>query len=108
MIDRKEYRKNIELINEDLIELKEEVEENEFKKIEKKHRKFLNRKKRVRHMKTKSNLYKCLNVLMEKRGLFELLQRVRHFSFSHDVLRIVFASLIFVFSKGMLVISWQF
>jgi hypothetical protein len=46
--------------------LEEEVEENEIREIEKKHRKYLNRKERARQMKTKFNLYKCLSVLMEK------------------------------------------
>jgi lipopolysaccharide export system protein LptA len=58
-------------LNKDLKELEEVVEENEIKEIEKKHRKYLNREQRGRHMKTKYDLYKCLCALMERGRLFE-------------------------------------
>jgi hypothetical protein len=41
--------------------VKEEAENNEIKEIEKKHRKYLNRKERARQMKNKPDLYKCLH-----------------------------------------------
>jgi hypothetical protein len=55
----------------DLKEWEEKVENNEYKEIEKKHNKYFTRKEQARQMKTKSNLYKDLNSIMNKSVLFE-------------------------------------
>jgi hypothetical protein len=73
LLFEREFLKNFERLTSGINneKLEEEVEENEIKEIEKKHSEYINRKERERQMKTKSDLNKCLRVLMEKTGLFE-------------------------------------